>query len=61
MDVQSEGDASAGRTFWPPAQARRREIGVHGEPESLEALAPVLQPHVTNPVEIPERLATYEV
>jgi metallo-beta-lactamase family protein len=34
---------------------------VHGEPEGLEALAPVLQPHVLNPVEIPERLATYEV
>ncbi|HMB08948.1 MAG TPA: MBL fold metallo-hydrolase [Isosphaeraceae bacterium] len=34
---------------------------VHGEPESMEALAPVLQQHVLNPVEIPERLATYEV
>ncbi|WP_406696922.1 MBL fold metallo-hydrolase [Singulisphaera sp. Ch08] len=34
---------------------------VHGEPEGLEALAPVLQPHLLNPVEIPDRLATYEV
>jgi len=34
---------------------------VHGEPESLEALAPVLQPHVINAVHIPERLASYEV
>ncbi len=28
---------------------------VHGEPESIEALAPVLQPHVSSPVRIPER------
>jgi metallo-beta-lactamase family protein len=34
---------------------------VHGEPESLDALAPVLQPHVINPVQIPERHASYEV
>jgi metallo-beta-lactamase family protein len=34
---------------------------VHGEPESLEALAPVLQPHVVNPVQIPARHACYEV
>jgi metallo-beta-lactamase family protein len=34
---------------------------VHGEPESLEALTPVLQPHVVGTVEVPERLATYEV
>jgi metallo-beta-lactamase family protein len=34
---------------------------VHGEPEGLEALAPVLQPHVLSPVEIPERMASYEV
>jgi metallo-beta-lactamase family protein len=34
---------------------------VHGEPESLDALAPVLQPHVLNPVQIPERHASYEV
>src|SRR6185312_7986605 len=26
---------------------------VHGEPESLEALTPVLQPHVLNPVQVP--------
>lgn len=38
-----------------------RAFLVHGEPESLEALAPVLQPYVTNPVEIPERHASYEV
>ncbi|MFO0907272.1 MAG: MBL fold metallo-hydrolase [Isosphaeraceae bacterium] len=34
---------------------------VHGEPESLEALAPVLQEQVLNPVVIPEPLASYEV
>jgi metallo-beta-lactamase family protein len=34
---------------------------VHGEPESLEALAPVLQPHLRNPVQIPERHASYEI
>jgi metallo-beta-lactamase family protein len=34
---------------------------VHGEPESLEALAPLLQPHVHDPVIIPERGVTYEV
>jgi metallo-beta-lactamase family protein len=34
---------------------------VHGEPESIEALAPVLQPHVQNPVQIPERHASYDV
>jgi metallo-beta-lactamase family protein len=34
---------------------------VHGEPEGLEALAPVLQSHVVNPVVIPEPLASYEV
>jgi len=34
---------------------------VHGEPEGLEALAPLLQPHVESPVEIPERGASYEV
>jgi metallo-beta-lactamase family protein len=34
---------------------------VHGEPESLDALAPVLQPHVRNAVQIPERHASYEV
>ncbi|WP_422926511.1 MBL fold metallo-hydrolase RNA specificity domain-containing protein [Singulisphaera sp. PoT] len=34
---------------------------VHGEPDSLEALAPVLQKHVINPVQIPDRLTTYEV
>jgi metallo-beta-lactamase family protein len=34
---------------------------VHGEPESLDALAPVLQPHVLSPVQVPERHASYEV
>ncbi len=34
---------------------------VHGEPESLEALTPLLQPHVNSPVQIPDRLTTYEV
>jgi len=34
---------------------------VHGEPESLDALAPVLQPHVESPVVIPQRLESYEV
>lgn len=34
---------------------------VHGEPESLEALAPVLQPHVESEVVVPEMMSTYEV
>jgi metallo-beta-lactamase family protein len=34
---------------------------VHGEPESLEALAPILQKHVLEPVVIPERLDSFEV
>ena len=34
---------------------------VHGEPESLEALKPLLQPHVESDVIIPERLESYEV
>jgi len=34
---------------------------VHGEPASLEALRPVLQPQVETPVIIPERLESYEV
>jgi metallo-beta-lactamase family protein len=34
---------------------------VHGEPESLEALRPLLQPHVDSPVIIPERLDSFEV
>jgi metallo-beta-lactamase family protein len=38
-----------------------RAFLVHGEPESLAALAPALQPQVETPVEIPELLATYEV
>lgn len=38
-----------------------RAFLVHGEPESLEALAPRLQPYVGRPVEIPERLAEYEL
>jgi metallo-beta-lactamase family protein len=34
---------------------------VHGEPESMEALAPVLQAQVSSPVVIADPLATYEV
>lgn len=34
---------------------------VHGEPESMEALAPVLQPFVSNPVVLPELGSSYEV
>jgi metallo-beta-lactamase family protein len=34
---------------------------VHGEPESLDALAPVLQPHVKTRVQIPEIHASFEV
>jgi metallo-beta-lactamase family protein len=38
-----------------------RAFLVHGEPESLTALAPLLQPMVQTPVEIPEMGASYEV
>lgn len=34
---------------------------VHGEPESMDALAPQLQPHVRGKVHIPEPLSSYEV
>lgn len=34
---------------------------VHGEPESLVALAPILQPHVESPVVIPARGESFEV
>jgi metallo-beta-lactamase family protein len=34
---------------------------VHGEPESMAALAPVLQPQVRTEVVVPEPLGTYEV
>jgi len=34
---------------------------VHGEPEGMEAIAPVLQEHVTSPVVMPELLGSYEV
>jgi metallo-beta-lactamase family protein len=34
---------------------------VHGEPESMEALAPVLQPHARTPVRIPELHESFEV
>ncbi len=34
---------------------------VHGEPESMEALAPALQPYVQSEVVIPEPLASFEV
>jgi metallo-beta-lactamase family protein len=38
-----------------------RGFVVHGEPEGMDAIAPVLQGHLTSPVEIPELLASYEV
>ncbi len=34
---------------------------VHGEPEGMASIAPVLQEHVVNPVIMPELLGTYEV
>lgn len=34
---------------------------VHGEPDAMEALAPVLQPHLLNPVQIPELHQSFEV
>ena len=34
---------------------------VHGEPEGMDALAPVLQPFVKNPVQTPELNESYEV
>ncbi len=34
---------------------------VHGEPESMDALAPVLQPFTESPVQIPELNASYDV
>ena len=34
---------------------------VHGEPEGMEALAPVLQPYVDSPVVIPEKGQSFEV
>jgi metallo-beta-lactamase family protein len=37
-----------------------RAFIVHGEPESMLALAPVLQQHVTSEVVVPEPLGTYE-
>jgi len=49
--------------WWFEQTGGRIEHGflVHGEPESMDALAPVLQQHVSNPVHIPEPLASYEV
>lgn len=38
-----------------------RAFLVHGEPESMEALAPVLQPHVQSPVVLPELGQTFDV
>jgi metallo-beta-lactamase family protein len=38
-----------------------RAFLVHGEPDSMTALAPLLQPSVQTPVEIPELAASYEV
>jgi metallo-beta-lactamase family protein len=34
---------------------------VHGDPEAMESLAPLLQPHVQNPLQMPELHASYEV
>jgi metallo-beta-lactamase family protein len=34
---------------------------VHGEPEAMDSLAPLLQPHVLNPVEMPDLHGSYEV
>lgn len=34
---------------------------VHGEPEAMESLAPLLQHHVKNPILMPELQASYEV
>ncbi|WP_165227341.1 MBL fold metallo-hydrolase [Aquisphaera insulae] len=34
---------------------------VHGEPESMEALAPLLQPHVRTPIRIPDLHESFEV
>jgi metallo-beta-lactamase family protein len=34
---------------------------VHGEAEAMESLAPLLQPHVQNPIQMPELHASYEV
>jgi metallo-beta-lactamase family protein len=50
-------------TWWFEQTGGRIERGflVHGEPESMEALAPVLQEQVLNPVVCPEPLASYEV
>ena len=39
----------------------QRGFLVHGEPESMDALAPILQQHVTGEVTIPEPLSSYEV
>ena len=49
--------------WWYEQTGGRIEHGflVHGEPESMDALAPVLQQHVSSPVQIPDMLATYEV
>ena len=38
-----------------------RAFIVHGEPESMEALTPVLQAHAKNPVVVPELLSTYDL
>lgn len=50
-------------TWWFEQTGGNIERGflVHGEPEGMEALAPVLQSHVVNPVVMPELLGSYEV
>lgn len=50
-------------SWWFEQTGGRIERGflVHGEPEGMEALAPVLQEQLVNPVVIPEPLASFEV
>jgi metallo-beta-lactamase family protein len=50
-------------TWWFEQTGGKIERGflVHGEPEGMEAIAPVLQEQVANPVVMPELLGTYEV
>jgi len=49
--------------WWFEQTGGRIEHGflVHGEPESMESLAPLLQPHVINAVQMPDLHASYEV
>ncbi len=49
--------------WWFEQTGGRIEHGflVHGEPEAMESLAPLLQPHLLNAVQMPDRHASYEV